>query len=68
VSLDQVHQLLSVQIVDVWDKLGVMILERRKRQMNPAIYSAFESLYYAIKTYKQGKPQQDTVRVHKFED
>jgi hypothetical protein len=46
-----------------------MILERRKRQMNPAIYSAFESLYYAIKTYQQqGPPQQDDVRVHKFEE
>jgi hypothetical protein len=68
VSLDQVYQLLGTQIVDVWEKLGEIILERRKRELNQQIFSAFESLYYAIKNYQQQRPSpKDDVRVHKFE-
>ena len=32
------------------------------------VYGAFERLYYAIKKHQlEGPPQQDGVRVHKFE-
>ena len=69
VSLDQVHQLLANPIMDVWEKLDDVILERRKRESNPMIYRAFETLYYAIKNYQQqGPPQKDDVRVNRFED
>jgi hypothetical protein len=69
VSLNQVHQLLANPIMDVWEKLDDVILERRKRESNPTIYRAFEDLYYAMKNYQpQGTSKQDDTRIHRFED
>lgn len=59
--------MLSNQIIEVWEKLYDVILEQRKRGLNPNIYGAFKTLYYAIKNYEQDKStQQDYRLVHKF--
>jgi hypothetical protein len=69
IDLDQVSRLLSNQIIPVWDKLDEVIIEQRRRDLNPTIYQAFESLYYAIKNYQQTGPSQpEEVQTHKFDD
>jgi hypothetical protein len=68
VDLEQVYRLLSNQIIHVWEKLDEVIIEQRRRELNPTIYQDFETLYYAIKKQQQRRPETtDDVRVHKFE-
>jgi hypothetical protein len=69
VEIDQVYRLLSTQIIRCWEKLQSVILEQRQRELDPRIYSSFESLYYAIKKYEQApaKPSDD-MKTHRFED
>jgi hypothetical protein len=69
VEIDQVYRLLSTQIIRCWEKLQSVILEQRQRELDPRIYSSFESLYYAIKKYEQAPSKtSDDARIHRFED
>ena len=69
VDIGRVHRLVSTQIIRCWEKLESIIMEQRKRELDPNIYNSFEQLYYAIKKYQQeGPPPQDDVRTHTFED
>ncbi|UCH37710.1 MAG: hypothetical protein JSV76_00580 [Candidatus Bathyarchaeota archaeon] len=69
VSVQRVARLLDDQIIAVWEKLEAIIMDRRKREMNPKLSDSFEALYYAIKKQEQQLDEPtDDVRVHKFED
>ena len=43
VEIDQVYRLLSTKIIRCWEKLQSVILEQRQRELDPRIYSSFES-------------------------
>jgi hypothetical protein len=69
IDIGRVSQLLGNQIISVWEKLKDVIIGQREREMNPSIYSSFERLYYAIKTFQQqGPTTKNDVRSHKFDD
>jgi hypothetical protein len=69
IDISRVSRLFGNQVISVWEKLKNVITGQREREMNPSIYSSFERLYYAIKTFQQQGPQpKDDVKPHKFED
>jgi hypothetical protein len=69
VEIDQVYRLLSTQIIRCWEKLQSVILEQREHELDPRIYSSYETLYYASKQYKD-TPQKasEDVKTRRFED